>query len=120
MGATAESVKGSIPTTQRGLRLNTGEPFTPRVDMIDALARLAVGAFAVDRLLILVPPRRVDADPAESACDLDTLRSSWGALLGAVFLALTGLIMSWCCCGTPSRSRTCRRRSDSPRAQEFP
>jgi len=117
MGATAESVKVSTPTTQPGLRvtctldiwrvslalvliavvatalLDTGERFTPRVDIIDALAGLAVGAFAVDRLQTFVPPWRVNADPDKRARDIDTLRWGWGALHGAVLLALTGLIM---------------------------
>jgi hypothetical protein len=33
----------------------TGDGFAPRVDTIDALAGLALGAFAVDRLLPCVP-----------------------------------------------------------------
>jgi hypothetical protein len=71
--------------------LTTGEGFAPRVDTIDALAGLAVGAFAVDRVLTFVPPWGAANDADTRAQDIDMLRWGWGALLGALFVALTGL-----------------------------
>ena len=68
-----------------------GEGFTPRVDTIDALAGLAIGAFIVDRLLTFVPPVVAAHDVKQRAVDLTVLRFAWGAALGALFVVLTDL-----------------------------
>jgi hypothetical protein len=71
--------------------LSGGDGFSPRVPTLDALAGLAVAAFAVDRLLTFIPPLLAANKPGERARDIDTLRWGWGAALGAVFVWLTGL-----------------------------
>jgi hypothetical protein len=72
--------------------ISAGNGFVPRVGTIDALAGLVVGAFAVDRLLTFIPASSAHgSDPDTRALDVDTLRWGWGALLGAVFVAVTGL-----------------------------
>jgi hypothetical protein len=69
----------------------TGDGFAPRVATIDALAGLAIGAFCVDRLVTFIPAWSAAADPDTRKTDIGTLRWGWGALLGAVFVAITGI-----------------------------
>jgi hypothetical protein len=71
--------------------LDKGDGFTPRVETIDALAGLAVGAFCVDRLLTFIPAWSADKKADVRTADIDTLRWGWGALLGAGFVGITGL-----------------------------
>jgi hypothetical protein len=71
--------------------VTTGDGFAPRVATIDALAGLTIGAFCVDRLLTFIPAWSADDAPAGRKTDLDTLRWGWGALLGAGFVAITGI-----------------------------
>jgi hypothetical protein len=69
-----------------------GDGFLPRVPTIDALAGLTAAAFLVDRLLTFVPPfGLVDKKPAQRAADLDVLRLGFGAIIAALFVAVTGL-----------------------------
>jgi len=71
--------------------VTTGDGFAPRVATIDALAGLTIGAFCVDRLVTFIPAWSAADDPAVRKVDLDTLRWGWGALLGAAFVAITGI-----------------------------
>lgn len=87
----------SIATTLIALAVATlidaGEPFKARVETVDALAGLAIGAFIVDRLLTFVPPgkaARKENAPQRSA-DIAFLRIGYGAVLGATFVVLTDL-----------------------------
>jgi hypothetical protein len=68
-----------------------GDGFTPRIDTLDALAGLAIGAFVVDRLLTFVPPFGAAKEPKRRAADLGLLRVGYGAVLGAAFVMLTDL-----------------------------
>jgi hypothetical protein len=71
--------------------LDKGDGFSPRVETIDALAGLAIGAFCVDRLLTFIPPWTASKRADLRTADIDTLRWGWGALLGAAFVGITGL-----------------------------
>jgi hypothetical protein len=68
-----------------------GDGFVPRVETLDQLAGLAVGAFIVDRLLTFVPPLIAAENPKQRATDLKVLRLGWGAAVGAGFVLLTDL-----------------------------
>jgi hypothetical protein len=65
--------------------------FEPRVETIDALAGLSVGAFVVDRVLTFIPPAKLRNDPLKRAADLRVLRFGYGAVVGAIFVGLTNL-----------------------------
>jgi hypothetical protein len=69
----------------------SGDGFAPRVETLDALAGLLVGAFVVDRLLTFIPAWSAGENAETRTLDIDTLRWGWGALLGAGFVAITGL-----------------------------
>lgn len=64
--------------------IDTGDGFAPRVGTIDALAGLAVGAFAVDRLLTFVPPWAATDDPEKRSSDI-TRCAGAGARCSAPF-----------------------------------
>jgi hypothetical protein len=69
-----------------------GKEFTPRVETLDALAGLSIGAFLVDRMLTFVPPLGATrTPPLQRAADLKILRLGYGALLGMIFVSLTDL-----------------------------
>jgi hypothetical protein len=68
-----------------------GDGFTPRVETLDALAGLSIGAFIVDRLLTFVPPWGAAKAPLQRATDLKVLRLGYGAALGMIFVVLTDL-----------------------------
>jgi hypothetical protein len=74
-----------------GVLIDLGDGFTPRVETLDALAGLSIGAFIVDRLLTFVPPVGAADDPKQRMTDLTVLRLGYGALLGAIFVMLTDL-----------------------------
>lgn len=69
----------------------TTKPFAPRVETLDALAGLSVGAFLVDRLINFVPPFLVRRGKSERAADLQMLRFGYGAILGMFFVSTTDL-----------------------------
>lgn len=73
------------------LLIDSGDGFAPRVDTLDALAGLSIGAFIVDRLLTFVPPIVAAHDADKRAIDLTVLRLAWGAAIGALFVVLTNL-----------------------------
>ena len=68
-----------------------GAGFAPRVDAIDALAGLTIGAFVVDRLLTFVPPIGAAREVKQRTLDLTVLRVGYGALIGAAFVMVTNL-----------------------------
>jgi hypothetical protein len=71
--------------------VDLGDGFTPRIETIDALAGLAIGALIVDRLLTFVPPLGAKPDPKQREIDLTVLRLGYGAVLAAAFVSLTDL-----------------------------
>jgi len=71
--------------------IDLGQGFKPRVETLDALAGLSIGAFIVDRLLTFVPPFGAAKDPQQRSTDLTVLRLGYGAVLGAAFVVLTDL-----------------------------
>jgi hypothetical protein len=84
--------------------LDKGDEFTPRVETLDALAGLAIGAFVVDRLLTFAPPilasgargngetpDQLKARIKQRAADVAFLRVGYGALFGGIFVMLTDL-----------------------------
>ena len=90
--ASRSSPSGSSPQRSRPRPPGvTRDGFDARVDTIDALAGLAIGAFIVDRLLTFVPPIFVAGDARQRAIDLTVLRFGYGAAIGAVFVILTNL-----------------------------
>lgn len=68
-----------------------GDGFAPRVETVDALAGLTIGAFIVDRLLTFVPPIGAAREVKQRGTDLTVLRFAYGAAIGAVFVVLTDL-----------------------------
>src|SRR5688572_25996535 len=80
------------------------EEFKPRVEVLDALAGLTIGAFVVERLLTFAPPilahgaRGNEKTEAlqkqrikQRAADIAFLRVGYGALLGGLFVMATDL-----------------------------
>lgn len=74
-----------------GVFADAGKAFDPRVENLDALAALAIGAFFVDRMLTFIPVLAAEDKPLPRAADLKVLRLGWGALIGGVFVLLTDL-----------------------------
>lgn len=71
---------------------SSGDGLVPRVATVDGLAGLVVGAFLVDRLLTFMPPTLwASHSPAEREAAVAVLRFGWGAVIAAVFVAVTGL-----------------------------
>jgi hypothetical protein len=86
------------------LLVDAGDGFTPRVETLDTLAGLAIGAFVVERLLTFAPPilaygargnSKTAAEREERikkrSADIAFLRVGYGALFGGLFVMLTDL-----------------------------
>ena len=86
------------------LLFDAGDEFKPRVETLDALAGLAIGAFIVERLLTFAPPilahgARGNSETAaqreerikKRSADIAFLRVGYGTLFGGLFVMVTDL-----------------------------